>query len=271
MPTVRVNDVQLYYEDKGSGFPLLLIMGFGDDCQAWANQVPAFSTRYRTIVYDHRGVGRSDKPADGYSIQQFANDAAALLKTIGIQRAHVLGYSMGGRVAQDFAARYPELVQSLILAATASKPNPLNLYSLKAGAYLYEKFGPEAAAAFGPVIGFTHACFARRLPELLSEIGKPIPNAMPAHAYLGHVRAIEEHDTTGALSTIKAPTLVLLGDQEWLNPISNAMVLVSGIPGATLQVLPGGGHGFHWEIPETFNRAVLEFIDAHAAAPALRR
>lgn len=262
MPTVKVNGIQLYYEEAGSGFPLLLIMGFGSDCHAWSNQVPAFAQHYRAIVYDHRGVGGSDKPADGYSIGQFSDDAAGLLKTIGVARAHVLGYSMGGRVAQDFAARYPELVQSLTLAATAANLNPLNRYGMKAGAYLYEKFGPEAEAAFGPIIGFTRSYFGRR-PELLGEIGKPAANPMPVHAYLGHVRAIEEHDTTGALSKIKAPTLVLLGDQEWLNPIPDAMVLVAGIPGARLQVLPGGGHSFHWEVPDTFNRAVLDFIGSH--------
>jgi 3-oxoadipate enol-lactonase len=266
MPTVRVNDVQLYYEETGTGFPLFLIMGFGSDCHAWVNQVAQFAKRYRTIVYDHRGVGGSDKPAGGYSIQQFSDDAAGLLRSIGVSRAHVVGYSMGGRVAQDFAARYPDLVQSLVLAATAANLNPLNHFALKAGAYLYEKFGPEAEAALGPVIGYTRAYFGRKLPELVAGIGKPMANAMPTHAYLGHVGAIEEHDTTGVLSRIKAPTLVLLGDQEWLNALPDSQVLVSGIPGARLQTLPGGGHSFHWEIPETFNRAVLEFIDEHSDA-----
>ena len=86
---------------------------------------------------------------------------------------------------------------------------------------------------------------------------------MPDHAFEGHVRAIEGHDTTSVLGSIKAPTLVLMGDQEWLNPRSDADVLLQGIPGSTLRVLEGGGHGFIWEIPDAFNRAVLEFLDAH--------
>ena len=105
MPTARINGVELYFEEHGTGFPLLLLMGFGDDCSAWSLQVPAFSARYRTIVFDHRGVGRSEKPEDGYSIPHFSDDAIGLLDHLGASQAHLVGYSMGGRVAQDIAAR----------------------------------------------------------------------------------------------------------------------------------------------------------------------
>jgi pimeloyl-ACP methyl ester carboxylesterase len=260
MPTARVNGIELYYEERGGGAPLLLLMGFGDDCHAWSQQVPAFAERYRTIAYDHRGVGKSAKPAGGYSIPQFAADALGLLDHLGLARAHLVGYSMGGRIAQYLAAHHPDRVAGLVLAATASRPNALNLYSLKAGAYLYETFGPEAAGAFGPLVSFTHAYFARHLPELAQALGRPAADPMPLHAYLGHVRAIEEHDTTAVLARIAAPTLVLLGDQEWLNPRAEADRLVRGIPGATLQVLSGGGHGFIWEIADAFNDAVLAFL-----------
>jgi pimeloyl-ACP methyl ester carboxylesterase len=263
MPLAQVNDIEIYYEEHGSGFPLCLIMGFGEGCDAWFEQTPAFAKDYRTIIFDHRGCGRSEKPPGGYSITQFTDDAVSLLKSIGIRRAHFLGYSMGGRIGQDLAARYPDFVQSLVLAATAANLNPLNRYALRAGAYLYENFGPDAAAAFGPLIGFTRAYFDRHAPELIAKIGKSSDNPMPLHAYLGHVRAIEEHDTTGALAKIRAPTLVMLGDHEWLNALPDSMVLANGIPGAKLRVLSGGGHGFIWEIPEAFNRAVLEFVRQH--------
>jgi 3-oxoadipate enol-lactonase len=261
MPRAPVNGIELYYESTGQGTPLVLLMGFGDDCHAWSNQLPAFAGSHRTIVLNHRGVGASDKPADGYSIPQFAADALGLLDHLGIERAHVLGYSMGGRVAQHLAAHHPGRLHGLVLAATASKPNPLNLYSLKAGAYLYERFGPEAAAAFGPLISFTHSFFAANLPSLLAAIGRPVATAMPVHAYLGHVRAIQEHDTTGVLGRITAPTLILIGEHEWLNPMPEAERLRAGIPNARIEVIPGGGHGFLWETPEAFNRAVLAFLE----------
>jgi len=263
MPTAKVNGVDIYFEEHGSGFPLLLLMGFGDGCEAWSNQTPAFAEHHRTILLDHRGVGKSTAPDDGYSIPQFSDDAIGLMDHLGIERAHLVGYSMGGRVAQDMAARYGDRVAAIVLAASAAKPNALNVYSLKATAYLYRNFGPEAAGVVGPLISFTHAYFADHLPELVDKLGKPPVNPMPVHAYEGHVRAIEEHDTSAILDRIDAPTLVAMGEHEWLNPEADAKIMLDGIRGSRLAVLAGGGHGFIWETPELFNRTVLDFLAEH--------
>lgn len=263
MPKAVINGVGLNYEETGAGPPLLLLMGFGDSIAAWSMQVPAFADRHRTIALDHRGTGDSESPVDGYSIPQFSDDAIGLLDHLGIQRAHVLGYSMGGRVAQDMAARYPGRVGAIVLAASAARPNPLNVYSLRAAAYLYREFGAEAAAAFGPLISFTHGYFADHLDALSENLGKPAAHPMAPHAYEGHVQAIERHDTTPILGQITAPALVLMGEDEWLNPKADADIMLNGIANSRLQVLEGGGHGFLWEIPEAFNRAVLEFLAAN--------
>ena len=261
MARQTVNGVSLNYDEWGKGHPLLLLMGFGDGLHAWANQVPAFAEKFRTIALDHRGSGESEAPRGGYSIPQFADDAIGLMDRLGVERAHVLGYSMGGRVGQDMAARYPDRVSALVLAASAARANALNVYSLRASAWLYETYGPEAAAAFGPLISFTHAWFEDRLDSLTEALGEPVYEPMPMHAYRGHVEAIENHDSTPILGRIAAPTLVLMGDAEWLNPMADARVMLDGIPGATLRVLEHGGHGFLWEIPEAFNRAVIDFLD----------
>ena len=261
MPQAVVNGVSLNYDEWGSGHPLLLLMGFGDGLHAWANQIPAFSERFRTIALDHRGSGESEAPEDGYSIQQFADDAIGLLDRLGVERAHVLGYSMGGRVGQDMAARYPGRVSALVLAASAARANPLNVYSLRASAWLYETYGPEAAAAFGPLISFTHAYFGDHLESLSESLGEPISEPMPMHAYRGHVEAIENHDSTPILGRIAAPTLVLMGDAEWLNPMADQQEMLDGIPNAELRVLQDGGHGFLWEIPDAFNEVVIEFLE----------
>ena len=261
MPREVVNGVSLNYDEWGAGDPLLLLMGFGDGLHAWANQIPAFSKRFHTIALDHRGSGESEAPEGGYSIPQFADDAIGLMDRLGVQRAHVLGYSMGGRVGQDMAARYPERVSALVLAASAAKANRLNVYSLRASAWLYETYGPEAAAAFGPLISFTHEYFEDHLDGLSESLGAPVLEPMPMHAYRGHVEAIENHDSTPILGRIAAPTLVLMGDREWLNPMSDQQAMLDGIPNARLRVLEGGGHGFLWEIPDAFNRAVIEFLD----------
>ena len=260
MPRAVVNGVSLNYDEWGAGYPLLMLMGFGDSLDAWANQIPAFAERFRVIAVDHRGSGESEAPGNGYDIPQFSDDAIGLLDRLAVERAHVLGYSMGGRVGQDMAARYPGRISALILAASAAKPNPLNIYSLRASAWLYETYGPEAAAAFGPLISFTHDYFEKHLDSLTDRLGDPVLEPMPIHAYQGHVEAIENHDTTPVLDRIVAPTLVLVGEKEWLNPMSDQQAMLDGIPNAELRVLEDGGHGFLWEIPDAFNEAVIDFL-----------
>jgi len=116
--TAKVGSIELYYEEQGSGDPLLLIMGLAADSRAWLFQVPDFARRYRTITFDNRGVGRSSKPAGPYTIHEMADDAAGLLETFDIARAHVVGVSMGGMIAQELALRHPRRIVQLLLALT---------------------------------------------------------------------------------------------------------------------------------------------------------
>ena len=263
MPTALINGVKLAYEVNGSGFPTVFLMGLGGDRKDWHEQVPAFADHYQTVTYDHRGTGESDKPEAGYSINQFADDCIGLLDHLKFDRVHLVGYSMGGRIAQLIASRYPSRVAALVLVATAAKANPLNLYSLKLGAYLYQNHGPSAAASVGPLIEFTHSYFSKNLPMLVDKLGAVPKMPMPLHAFLGHVSAIENHDTTEILASILSPTLVVIGDQEWLNPLPDANELVGGIPDAQLQIITGASHGLILEQPEQFNQCVLDFLSEY--------
>jgi pimeloyl-ACP methyl ester carboxylesterase len=118
MPTTKANGIELYYEVHGEGPPLLLIMGLGANATAWYRQIPVLSERYRVIAFDNRGAGRSEKPLEPYSIPQMADDAAALMDTLGISTSHVFGMSLGGMIAQEYALRHPERVQALVLGGT---------------------------------------------------------------------------------------------------------------------------------------------------------
>jgi len=124
MPTVKVGDINMYYEIHGEGEPLLLTAGGGMGLAGWARQTPEFSEKYRVIVFDNRGAGRTDAPDTPYSIEMMADDTAGLLDALGIEKAHILGLSMGGMIAQEFALKYPQRVKSLILATTTASPYP---------------------------------------------------------------------------------------------------------------------------------------------------
>lgn len=127
MPTVRVIDINIYYEIHGQGEPLVMIAGYGDDSSIWFRQVPGLSKEYEVIIFDNRGTGRSSKPDALYTIRMMADDLAGLMDAIGIQVAHIYGHSTGGMIAQEFALCYPKKVKTLILACTVAPGAPVVL------------------------------------------------------------------------------------------------------------------------------------------------
>jgi pimeloyl-ACP methyl ester carboxylesterase len=273
MPFAQVNDVRLYYEGHGEGQALLLLSGTGETGDHWhVFQVPAFSQAYRVITFDYRGVGRSDKPDAPYSTRQFAADAAGLLAALGVERAHVMGHSMGGRVAQWVALDYSERVRSLVLSSTGSGqyapevdvvrglPLKQTLEMIEMGyeawwqAHFADEdfwYPPEVRAARPDLLARRRELSARTRP--------------PLRPYLRHVIARQQHETTALLGRITAPTLVLVGSQDTTvggtgDHFQAAQALAERIPGAKLVVVQGAAHGYLWQMPGEANRIVLEFL-----------
>ena len=274
MSTATVGSVELYYEEHGSGDPLLLIMGLAADSRAWMFQIPDFARRYRTIAFDNRGVGRSAKPAGPYTIHEMADDAAGLLDALGIARAHVVGVSMGGMIAQELVLRHPERVRGLVLGCTYPEPDAdverQRQFSLT-------QFGGSVSAtgemqidlsALDPMMFFQHLLptvfnqefIDRDLAKLLPLFTGALEYGFSLEAILGQVEAVMGHRTTDRLHRITAPTLVITGDADRLVPPANSDILARNIPGAKLVKIAGGSHGFNFETPEIFNRAVLDFL-----------
>jgi pimeloyl-ACP methyl ester carboxylesterase len=276
MSVATVGSIELYYEEHGSGDPLLLIMGLAADSQAWMFQVPAFAARYRTITFDNRGVGRSSKPAGPYTIHEMADDAAGLLAGLGIARAHVIGVSMGGMIAQELALRHPERVRSLVLACTYPEPDS---DVERERQFSVARFGGTVTAAgevqidvaaLDPFAFFQHLLprvfnqdfIDRELPTLMQLFGGALQWGFSMEALLGQVAAVMGHRTTDRLHQIAAPTLVITGDADLLVPPANSDILARHIPRARLVKIAGGSHGFNFETPTLFNREVLGFLAA---------
>ncbi len=274
MPTTQVRDVELYYEEHGSGDPLLCIMGFATDSTGWLLQVPEFATRHRTIVFDNRGVGRSSKPTGAYTIHEMADDAAGLLDRLRIERAHVLGLSMGGMIAQELVLRHPERVRGLVLAATFPEPDAATeeqrtiLFTQMGGTITEEGEMRIDFAAVNPFVFFQHllplvfnpSFIQTELPRLMELFSGALQYGFSIEAIMGQLQAVLAHKATDRLTDVKAPTLVLTGDADRLISPANSDVLARSIPGAKLVRIPGGSHGFNIEMPEAFNREVLSFL-----------
>jgi pimeloyl-ACP methyl ester carboxylesterase len=274
MPRATVGDVELYYEEHGSGDPLLLIMGLGADANGWMLQTPEFAKHYRTIVFDNRGVGRSAKPAGPYTIPQMADDAVALLDHLGIERTHVCGVSMGGMISQELALRHPKRLRSLVLGCTYAQPDSGVLQNSSASA---SNLG-GAIDAQGNInidlsqldplmffqtllpLTFNQSFIETDLARIMQLFSGSLEFGFDLNAILAQVQAAMAHDTAGRLNQIKVPTLVITGDNDMLIPSSNSDYLAQEIPAARLVKIPGGSHAFNLETPDVFNGAVLEFL-----------
>ena len=260
MPVARANDININYKIHGDGEPLLLINGLADDLSSWAYQLDDFQRRYRVIVFDNRGIGGTDKPDGGYTTRQMAADARGLLDALGIERAHVLGVSMGGMIAQEFALAYANRVQKLLLCCTCSEPSAANLRLYRIWQDTAPLLGlPQMMKevllwCFTPEFFQEHPTVAQESEEALTGISQPLP------AYLSQLYSIQTHDATSRLGRIAAPTLVLGAPKDLIFPPDQSQQIHESIPGSNLEFTAHGGHAALWEVPEEFNRAVLQFL-----------
>jgi pimeloyl-ACP methyl ester carboxylesterase len=263
MPQVQVGDVDLYYESRGEGEPLVLIPGFGTGLWLWFKQAEAFAGRFRTIVFDPRGVGRSAGAGVPWTMRGFADDVAALLSALGVERAHVLGVSFGGFVAQEFALAHPQMLGRLVLCCTSfggtrhlpPSASILQAMASTAGLNTEERTRRNLLPTFAPKFVAERPEEVERVTAL--RLGHPVGE--PAH--LAQVQAAAAFDASARVSRIEAPTLVITGDEDAIVPPENSRNLAASIRGARLLVFEGAGHMVFVERAEEFNRAVIEFLE----------
>ena len=262
MSTVHANGIDIHYRQEGEGPDLVMIMGLGAHSGAWLLNAPALAKQFRVTTFDNRGTGRTSAPDEPYSMHGMADDAASLMSMLGLNRAHVLGASMGGMIAQELAINYPERVDRLVLACSRAKTSELRRKVSIAQRALWEADVPrESITAIQQPWGATTAVTQDESKVLMQlALGAKDPYPIKKHAYLRQLDATMAHDTLDRLARISAPTLVLVGAEDILTPPAESIELAARIPGAQLKILPRGGHGFLGEYPADFNAAVAAFL-----------
>jgi len=259
MPMVRSGNANISYHVTGSGDPLLMIMGFSADERMWLFQTPAFAPHYRCITVDNRGAGGTPLPDAPFSMEDMAADALAVLDDLDIERAHVLGISMGGAIAQHVALKAPERVRSLTLAATWCAPNPYTTRTAELGTAIFENLGSDAIVAAFMLWLFTPNALINA-PELAMTAQKMMLDYFPPRAtYEAQLEALLQHDTRGRLGAIEAPTLVMVGKRDILVPPELSMQIAAEMPRAEFKLLETG-HAFNVEEADAFNQTILEFL-----------
>jgi pimeloyl-ACP methyl ester carboxylesterase len=264
MPHQTVNGIKIYYEEQGKGEPLILINGLAFPMDLWFAQIRELSNDFRVIALDNRGIGRSDKPDDEYSIAMMAADVVGLLKTLGIEKSHVAGLSMGGFIAQEIALSYPDMVNRLILVATGMG----GARSLALGKPFWEK--TAAAIAGKPaeqvyrtdLTLMTAPGFVEKHPDILDQaVRLRMKHPQPLHAFLRQFAAANVFDINGCAQNISQPTLIILGKDDPIFPIPLAEDFRERLPKAKMIIYENCGHAIHLEKPDQLSRDMREFLN----------
>lgn len=265
MPLADAGGKKLYYEShgEGDGPPLVLVMGLAGSCAGWhALQVPELSKHLRVIIYDHRGVGESEDPGGPFTTADLADDLDALLGSLGIEQAHVLGAFLGGMTAQELALRHPMRVARLVLVGCYARPDAKRRL-------LIEKWRDMALAATPPEVFVRERLLWTLQDETLEQrdLVEAMSRSFPGQGFpfsvdlfVRQCEACLGHDTADRLRLIHQPTLILCGRNDQLTPPRLHREMADEIPGARLVTFQYGAHLVMAEAAQGFNRAVLQFL-----------
>lgn len=262
MPFQRINGIQIYYEEYGKGDPVLLIQGLGYPSGMWFLQIPDLSRHFRTIVFDNRGVGRSDKPDEAFSVALMASDAMELLQALGIGRAHVVGISLGGYIAQEMALQQPGRVDRLVLmATTCGGPEYLELTKdLWSETAAFRSLPADEMIRKGMALAAAPG-FAQKHPELIEQgVRVRLENLQPLYAFNRQAAAAYLFSSKDRAHLIHCPTLILAGAQDRVMPLPLTQVLAGIIPKAHLKIYPDAGHLLFLEKAQEVNQTIIEFF-----------
>ena len=268
MPTVNANDITMNYDQQGSGEPLILIPFLTADHACYAFQVPAYAKLFSCFSLDLRGTGETDKPDGAYSTELLADDVAAFMQTVGIQKAHIAGLSLGAAVGMWLAAKHPDKVLSLSLHGGWTKTDPFLKTVLEGWQVMAKALGSVPEMAVRAIFPWclTPELYESR-PDYIQSLGDFVRSrpAQSLAAFMQQSSAVIAHDVEAQLGRITAPTQITVGRTDLLT-WRFADRMKAGIRGSELVIFDGCAHAALYEKVEEFNQKTLEFLQRHAGA-----
>ena len=257
---VRADNLDIWTEQIGQGADVLLIGGLGDTVESWQFQLDGLADHYRLTAFDNRGAGRTAMPSEPVTAKKLADDAAQVLRALGIRSAHVVGFSMGSAIAQELALRHPERVRSLVLVSTYARPDALLRAQFTFWRWLPE-VAPSERAFFEGFFTWVYTPRAHEdgtVDQIVAE-ALAFPHQQSVEAFQAQVDVCLAHDTVDRLSEIAAPTLVLSGELDILMPPRVGRSVAAAIAKAHFEIMPGEAHQPFQEVPGEFNARVDAF------------
>jgi len=265
MPFVEVNNIKLYYEDHGEGLPLILISGFGSDHAAWNAILPYLPQRYRVILFDNRGAGRSSAPDEFFDTKIMADDVAALMDHLQIEQACFCGHSMGTAVLLSFALKYPKRIKKMVLCHAFPKINTLSKMVFDiVNRMIVSNIRADILSDFFIPWSYANATLSNldNHPEVIERNNyfKTAEYPQTLTGFNGQLRALLFFDVSSEVSKIAVPTLLIAGDQDILTPLTDSQYLVEHIPQAVLEVIQDVAHMCIIENPKASSEIINNFL-----------
>ncbi len=261
MSWVSLSDTNhVHYVEMGSGTPLVFISGWGGEAANWLQDMQFFQTQFRCITIDNPGLADQPLPKGPFSIRDMADRIVCALRALGIDRAHILGHSMGGAIAQQVALHYPDLVDRLVLCGTFAQLDNRSYRVLSSCGELMQSCEPEVAVRMVYWLIFGASFYESQIKTIDTLLAMTYKNLVPHGVFEYQTEACLKHDTSSSLATIQSPTLVTHGTDDILIGSHLGKAVADMIPNATFYTLDGAGHSHLWEQPQAWRERVLRFL-----------
>ena len=260
MPVVISNGIRIHYEKRGSGDPLILIMGLGAPGSRWKDHAASYQKHFHCILMDNRGAGESDRPVGPYTTRTMADDTAGLMTALGIENARIAGISMGSAIAQELALSYPKNVRSLVLVSSWSRSDRYTQNVFEQFKKMRELASPADFTQLLQLWIASASYYEEHFDEMVRDQTMAQEVYMPVQAFQAQSDACSMHNTFDRLDRITAPTLLTVGDADIFTPLRLTVEMHERMPDSEMIVFKGLGHIHHWEDLERFNDVTTQFL-----------